>query len=53
VKRLVERLVLGDDEFEERDVEWGIWEGEEVESREVEEDEDEDEDNEDFSFLLV
>jgi len=52
-KRLAERLALGDDESEEMDVEGGVWEGEEVESREWEVGVEIEEDNEDFIFWLV
>ena len=49
MKKLAERLALGDDESEETDVEGGVWDGEEVESRELEVEED----NKDFIFWLV
>jgi len=55
VEKLAERLALGDDEVEERDVEeGGDWvedEEEEVESKEA--GAEEDEDTEDFGFWLV
>jgi len=50
VKKLAGRLALGDDESEEMDVEGGVLEGDEEESKE---EVDKEGDNEDFSFLLV